>query len=516
MRADITRFLTDWATRAPHRPALRFAGQTTTFAQLEDRVSQLAGALTAAGLEPRTEQRVFVLDRNHPATLELTLAAARSGTTCVVGNFRLSAEETEWTVNDSQARLLFVGHELEPMIDSIRARLTTVERVIVIGGPRDGYEAFLAGGQRAAPVPHEEGDCFLQLYTSGTTGFPRGAMLTHRSVAAHTRVMMEQFSFDEASVSLVPMPLFHVGGICWALISLHAGAVSVVTRDPSPPAMLRDFVEEKVTHTFIVPAVLQGLLAVPDFARFDLSRLTTVAYGASPIPLPLLERCLAAMRCEFLQVYGMTEMSGVFCILDGAAHRDSAHRERLASAGRITPGTECKVVDPLSGQEVARGAQGEFWVRGEQRMLGYWRRDEDTRAVLRPDGWLRTGDLGRIDADGFVFLQDRLKDMVITGGENVYPAEVERVLHQLPQVNEVAVFGVPDEKWGETLRAAISLKPGTALTADAVIAFAREHLAHYKCPTQVEFVAALPRNATGKVLKRELRAPFWVGRTRAV
>jgi acyl-CoA synthetase (AMP-forming)/AMP-acid ligase II len=234
------------------------------------------------------------------------------------------------------------------------------------------------------------------------------------------------------------------------------------------------------------------------------------------MPLPLLQKCLSSLRCDFLQVYGMTEMSGVFCALDQAAHRDAAHPERLASAGRMTPGNELRVVDPGTQKNVDSGTVGEFWVRGEQLMAGYFAKPDATREAVLEGGWLRTGDAGFVDGAGFVYVQDRVKDMVISGGENIYPAEVERVLVEHPAVSEVAVFGVPDDKWGETVRAAVALKAGQIVTADALIAYCREHLARYKSPTAIDFVQALPRNATGKVLKRTLREPFWAGRTRHV
>lgn len=360
----------------------------------------------------------------------------------LITGFRLAADEVEWTVNDSKARLLFVGHEYAALVASVRARLPTVERVVVIGGPADEYEAFLAqGAPLTEPLSPEEDDCFLQLYTSGTTGFPKGAMLTHRSVGSHTQVMIDQFSFDETSVSLVPMPLFHVGGICWALLSLHCGAVSVMTRDPSPPAMLKDFVNERVSHTFIVPAILQGFLSLPDFASYDLSALKTVAYGASPIPRPVLEKVLAAMHCDFMQVYGMTEMSGVFCALDGKAHRDPAHRERLASAGRITPGTELRVVDTATGQPVTPGASGEFWVRGEQRLRevphagGVHRRAPPQRhrqgAQARPAGSL----LGRPRTRGV-----RARVWLSPGSTPLHASRVDRDRGPLPLTPTARLF----------------------------------------------------------------------------
>ncbi len=516
MPYDITRFLDQFAASSPQLPALRFAGRTTTYRQLNERVDRLAGALLAKGLTPKVD-RLFVLDKNHPATLELTLASARAGLTCVIGNFRLAPEEVAWAITDAQATLVVVGQEFAPMLEGLRARLPKVTTVVVLGGDGDQYEPLVAQGPALAHrVPHDDDDAFLQLYTSGTTGFPKGALLTHRSVGAHTSAMIDAFRFDAKAVSLVPMPLFHVGGICWALLSLHVGAVAVVSRDPSPASMLKDFVGEGITHTFVVPAILHGFMAMPDFASFDLSRLEKVAYGAAPMPLPLLQKVLGAMRCDFVQVYGMTEMSGVFCLLDGDDHRNAAHPERLVSAGRITRGTELRVVHPSTGKDVPPGTLGEFWVRGEQRLRSYWAREADTKQAITEDGWLRTGDAGRVDEHGYVYVQDRVKDMVISGGENVYPAEVERVLVTMAAVSEVAVFGVPHEKWGETLRAAVVLKSGASATEAECIAFCRQHLAHYKCPTQVEFLAALPRNPTGKVLKKDLRAPHWVGHTRSV
>ena len=517
MGYDITAFLDEQVGRGAGRTALTFEGQHTSFGALDQRVKRLAGALRQAGLEARKDARVFVLDKNHPATIELTLAAAKAGVTCVIGNWRLAPEEIAWAVNDSRARILFLGHELTSALGSIRVSMPSLERVVVVGGKDDGYEAFLASGQPlVTPATHEDDDCFLQLYTSGTTGFPKGAMLTHRSVGAHTRMLIEQMAPGSDSVGLVPMPLFHVGGICWSLISLHAGGATVVTRDPSPASLLKTLSSEGVTHTFVVPAVLHGLLAQPDFAKHDLSRLRCVLYGGSPMPLPLLQKCLAALPCDLCQVWGMTEMSGVISVLDGAAHRDASHPERLLSAGRMVPGIELRVVDPSTGVDAKEGQVGEFWVRGEQRLKAYWVREEETRTTITPDGWLKTGDAGRVDQDGFVYIQDRVKDMVISGGENVYPAEIERVLQQVPGVAEVAVFGIPHEKWGETLCAAVVVKAGQSLTADELIAFSRQHLAGYKCPSRVDFISALPRNATGKVLKRDLRAPFWAGRSRPV
>lgn len=511
MSADITAFLAEWTQRTPDRLALAYQDEQWTFRQLDERVRRAAAGLRALGA---AGQRFVVLDKNHPATIELTLAAGLVGATAVIVNWRLAPEEISYVLDDSKVRVAFVGAELRASFEPL-AKQANLERVFAFDADADGYEGWLAAHapleERTAPRPD---DVFLQLYTSGTTGFPKGAMLTHRAMLAHTVTHLKLFHFTDRSVSLVPMPLFHVGGISWALLSLHAGTLSVVSREPAPQALLADMAKHQVTHTFIVPAILHAFTMMPDLSATD--SLQTCVYGASPIPLPVLEKCLERMRCGFFQVYGMTEMAGVFCALDEAAHRDAAHRERLASAGRMTPGNVLRVVDPATGKDVEAGTVGEFWVKSEQVMKGYWGKDAETKDAIVEGGWLRTGDAGFVDAEGFVYVQDRVKDMVITGGENVYPAEVERVLVRHPAVSEVAVFGVPHEKWGETVRAAVALKPGQSATVDDVIAFARAHLAAYKCPTAVDFVPALPRNPTGKVLKRALREPYWAGRTRHV
>jgi acyl-CoA synthetase (AMP-forming)/AMP-acid ligase II len=510
MAHDLTAFLSRHAKATPTKPALAYGEKRWTFAELEARVNQAAGGLVALGLKGK---RFAVLDKNHPATIELTLAAARAGATSAIVNWRLAPEEVAYILNDSQARVLFVGAELLPLVDKLKG--VSLDRVIVFDAEKDGYEPWLkASAPLATPVTPKPDDCFMLLYTSGTTGFPKGAMLTHRGVLRHTEAHQALFHFDDSSVSLVPMPLFHVGGICWGLLSLHMGTLSVVTRDPTPPALLAEIAKHKVTHTFVVPAILHGFTMLPDLS--GLSSLKTCVYGASPIPLPVLEKCLERMKCGFWQVYGMTELAGVFCALSEAAHRDAAHKERLASAGKMTPGNVVRVVDPATMKDVEPGVVGEFLVKSEQTMAGYWGKPEETKQTLLSDGWLRTGDAGFVDSEGFVYVQDRVKDMVITGGENVYPAEVERVLVQHPAVSECAVFGIPHEKWGESVRAAVALKPNQTATAAELIEHCKAHLARYKCPTEVDFLAALPRNPTGKVLKRTLREPFWAGRTKHV
>jgi long-chain acyl-CoA synthetase len=277
----------------------------------------------------------------------------------------------------------------------------------------------------------------------------------------------------------------------------------------------------RITETFVVPAVLMFLLATPELATADVSSLRTVFYGAAPISEDVLVRSIAALGCDFAQVYGLTETTGAITSLLPEDHDPNGPRARLLqSAGKPFDHVELRVVDPDTGEELPVGRVGEIWTRSDQNMLGYWNKPDATTAVLSDDGWFRTGDAGWVDAEGYLFLHDRIKDMIVTGGENVYPAEVENALNAHPSVADAAVIGVPDDKWGETVKAIVVRAPGApdddAVLAADIIASTRERLAHYKCPTSVAFVDALPRNPSGKILKRELRKPYWEGRTRNV
>ncbi|MGH3520115.1 MAG: long-chain-fatty-acid--CoA ligase [Haloechinothrix sp.] len=514
-RTHITDIVRRWEQETPDREAIRSDEGSWTWSEWAARIRRGASAQLAAGLRPG--DRVAYLGKNHPACLETTLACAWAGTVNAVVNFRLAADELAYVVNDAQARLLFVGAEFLPVFEGIRGKLPTVEQVVVVGGESDTYEAWLAAGNAAAPdrtaTPDE---CFLQLYTSGTTGLPKGAMLTHRSMAAHTLAAAPAFGYTQGSVNLVALPLFHVGGTSWALLSMCSGGRTIIVGDVVPERLLDQIVAERVSHAFLVPAVYGMLLAVPDVAMRDYSSVRCLGYGGSPMPLPLLERCLQVFDVDFFQVYGMTEMSGVFSILPPADHRDDIHRERLGSAGKPIPGVEVKVVDPHTLEELPAGSLGEFWVRSAQHMSGYWGRPEATADVLGEDGWLRTGDAGRLDEAGYLFVEDRIKDVIISGGENIYPAEVERTLVGHPSVAEVAVIGVPDERWGEAVKAVVVATAGAVLDEQELIAFCRDRIAGYKCPKSIDVVDVLPRTPTGKLLKRELRAPYWAAGDRQI
>ena len=512
---DFTAILAHWAARQPDAVALSFGTTHRTWSELARRVRQIAAALRAAGLGPG--DRIAVLDLNHPSCLELTLACAQVGTANAVVNFRLAPPEIAYVINDAKARLLFVGPEFADAVEKLRAQLPTVERVIRIGGDADEYEAWLAAhapDPRAHPAAPN--DCFVQLYTSGTTGFPKGAMLTHRGMLAHARNVSATQDFGPDARVQVAMPLFHVGGTSYALIAVNAGARIFMMRQPDPAAALAMLEQEKITHTFYVPALMAMMNQVPGAAERDYSALKALSYGASPMPLPVMRASLKLFPGVMQQVYGMTEQCGVVSLLGPADHEDPTVAHRLVSAGKAIPGVEIEVRDPATGQPVPTGEPGEIWVRSEQVMGGYWGKPEATAAAITPDGWLRSGDGGHLDADGYLYVTDRIKDMIISGGENIYPAEIERVLAEHPALQDVAVIGVPDERWGEVPKAVVVAKPGATVDAEQVLAWCRERLASFKCPKSLDLLPELPRNPTGKILKKDLRKPYWAGRERQV
>jgi len=507
----------------PDTVMFRVDGRSVTWAEHHGRACAVAGALVAEGVDPGT--RVAFLDRNGLAYFEVLFGAALCGAVTVAVNWRLAPPEMAAVIDDARAQVLVVHPEFVPCLGAM-GPLPSVRRIVVLdGSPLEtgqarsvGYDDWLTlsgsgdPGHRSAP-----GDIALQLYTSGTTGLPKGVMLAERNIAAMLDIAAgDAFGIDDATVSLVAMPLFHIGGSGWALSGMSRGGTSVLLRDMDPVRLLGLVAAERVTHAFLVPAVLMALLATPGIAEADLTSLDTVFYGASPIAEEVLVRCLEVFRCRFAQVYGMTETTGAIVRLDHEDHDPGGPRGHLLrAAGKPLREVELRIVDPDTGSEVGPGVVGEVQTRSPFTMVGYWDKpDETARTIV--DGWLRTGDAGYLDEAGYLFLHDRIKDMVVSGGENIYPAEVENVLLAMPSIADAAVIGVPDERWGETVKAVCVAAAGATVDEEAVIAFCREHLAHYKCPTSVDVVAALPRNPSGKVLKRELREPYWRGRERHI
>ncbi|GAA5149941.1 fatty acid--CoA ligase [Pseudonocardia eucalypti] len=500
--------------RADH-PAVWYDGGTLSYARLGERTDRVAAGLAEARVRPG--DRVAVLSRNHPSVLEVLLGAAKLGAVTLPVNWRLAGPEIAYIVDHAEARVLVVGPEFTDTIADIAPGLPRVRTVLGLGtaGRYPSYEDWLAGQPATDPghQPHPD-DVVVQMYTSGTTGRPKGVQLTNAGLLGRMGELCRFWHYDADSVNLVAMPLFHIGGTGAALLSLLPGATTVLLPEVDPVRIARTITEQRVTNVFLVPTVIQSLLDTPGAG--DWSSLRVILYGASPISDTVLRRAMDRFGCDFVHLYGITECGGSVSQLEPRYHDPENRPDLLRSCGRPLPWNEVLVADPDTSEPVAAGRVGEILVRSPQNMLGYWRQDAATAEAFTADGYFRTGDAGYFDRDGFLYLHDRIKDMIVSGAENVYPAEIENVIAGHPDVADVAVIGVPHERWGETPKALVVPRPGAAIDPAELLEFCRRHLAGFKCPTSVDTVKTLPRNPSGKLLKHELREPYWAGKARRV
>jgi long-chain acyl-CoA synthetase len=496
---------TELAVSRRDHPALVGAARTVTYGELEERGRRVANALLGEGVG--AGERVAYLDLNNPEFFEVMIGAAKIGAAIAPLNYRLTPTEMGRIVHDSGAAVLVVGPAFEAALAAVGTEAPGLRRVVRTG---EDFESWVAGASVEDPGRESTyDDVVLQLYTSGTTGMPKGVQLTNGNCSGLMDVA-NAWGVDESSVSLVAMPLFHIGGSGWANVALARGGTDVLVPMIDPAGLIDTIEKAGITNAFLVPAVLQMMCAVPGADDRDYSSLRSIAYGASPITTAALKRSLEVFRAPLFQVYGLTETTGAITELSSGDHDPGGPRQHLLrSAGKPYPWVEMKAVDPVTGSDCRPGEVGEIWTRSRQNSPGYWRKPADTAASFDADGWLHTGDAGYLDDEGFVFLTDRIKDMIVTGAENVYPIEVESALAEHPDVADVAVIGVPDEKWGETVKAVIVRRPGSTLTEDELVDWARGKVAGFKRPRSVDFVDELPRNPSGKLLKRVLRAPYW-------
>jgi long-chain acyl-CoA synthetase len=503
------------------RPAMRYGDRTWTYAALRDEAAQVAQALLADGVGP--QERVAVLDKNAPEYFSFLFGATMANAVTLAVNWRLAPPEMEYILDHAETRVLLVGEEFLGHVGQME--LPGVKRVVVLGepGPHVAYADWIAPHAPDDPqVPAGPDDTCYQLYTSGTTGLPKGVELSNRNLCDCMEVGEREWSFDGDSVNLVAMPLFHIAGSGWGIAAFHAGAENVLMREVEPREILQAIGKHRVTNALFVPAVLQMLMATPGVEEADFSSLRSVVYGASPITEDVLVRSMERMGCGFVQVYGLTETTGCVVALPAADHDPGGPRAGLLrSAGKAWGDVELRIVDPETREDLAEGGVGEIWIKSVQNMKGYWRNPEAT-AEAYPEGrgadgrgWFRSGDAGYLH-DGYLYIHDRVKDMIVSGGENIYPAEIENVLMSHPAVADVAVIGVPSERWGETVKAVVVPAQGSEVPDEELIGYCRERLARYKCPTSVDRATALPRNPSGKILKTELREPYWKGRSRRV
>jgi acyl-CoA synthetase (AMP-forming)/AMP-acid ligase II len=493
----------------PDRPATIYRDRVRTVAESVDRIAHLAGALAALGVQPG--DRVGILALNSDRYHEYLYAVAWVGAALNPVNIRWNPAEIAYSLRESDTRVLFVDDAFAPMIPALREQFPELATVIYCGDgdlPADAleYETLITENQPVEDTRTGGDDLLGVFYTGGTTGHPKGVMLSHNNVltSALGAIASGQFITQRGRI-MHAAPMFHLAAFgAWTAACL-VGSTHVIVPMFSPAEVMRAIAEHRVTDTLLVPTMIQMLVDDPAIGDSDLSSLVHLVYGGSPMPGALLERARKALPAVgFTQGYGMTEMAPAVALLMPADHDNPALR---GAAGRAAPHVEVRIVDP-GGQDVPRGDVGEVVARGDNVMLGYWNRPDDTAAAIR-DGWLHTGDGGRMDENGYIFIVDRIKDMIITGGENVYSAEVENALASHPAVAACAVIGVPDSEWGERVHAVVVLLPGQQATVDEIRAHCKTLIAGYKAPRSVDFVDALPLSGAGKILKRELRKQYW-------
>jgi len=519
MTINLTQGLHRALQRDPDGIATVFQGRRQSFAVFADRVARLAAALRAVGMA--TGDRVGMLALNSDRYLEYYLAVPWGGGIVNPCNVRWSAAEVAYSLDDCDTRILIVDDTFLAMAGDLKQRSKSLQTLIHVGdGPAPegmlSYEAILAAAEPMEDRRRSGDDVMGVFYTGGTTGFPKGVALTHGGIYVSSLSITAELDWPQEAVYLHAAPMFHMADTAFGFAQIIRGGTHVIIPAFTPPAVLQAMQDEKVTTVLLVPTMIQMTVDHPDIAKYDLSHLRAVVYGASPISEAVLRRAMAAFPgAGFMQAYGMTELSPVATLLTPDWHvLDGPKAGRLRAAGRAALHCEVRIVDD-EGREVPRGTVGEVAVRGPNVMKEYWNQPALTANAVR-DGWMHTGDGAYMDDEGFIYVVDRMKDMIVSGGENVYSAEVENALMQHPGVAMCAVIAVPDPKWGERVHAVVVRRPGTEVVEDDLVAHCRTLIAGYKCPRSVEFRDALPISGAGKILKAQLRDPYWADAARKV
>ena len=494
--------------------AIKFLDREQTYSEFDINSNLVAQGLLNFGI--KKDSRVAYLAKNSDYFFEIFYGALKSSSVVVGVNWRLAADEVAYVLEDSKSEVLFVGPEFFEIIEKIKDKLPFLKHIISIDKDHSdwlSYKSWRNNQENKDPLSiSEENDDVIQLYTSGTTGNPKGVQLTNRNFSSATESTIELIPFTSGSNSMVCMPVYHIAGTNWGIWGLLQGCKNIIIPEVDPGLILDLVEQEEVELVLWVPAVILFLLQHPNASKTDFSSLKMVMYGASPIAEDTVTKAIELMNCGFYQVYGLTETTGAITILSAEDHPVS--KGKLRSCGKPLPGVEIKIVGE-NGENLAQGDVGEIVTKSNLNMKGYWNNEKATSESIQNE-WFFSGDVGYFDEDGYLYIHDRVKDMVVSGGENIYPAEVENALMSNPHILDAAVIGIPDKKWGESTKAFIVLDSENSLSEDQIISYAKEKIASYKCPKTINFIGELPRNPSGKVLRRELRDPFWKDQERGV
>jgi acyl-CoA synthetase (AMP-forming)/AMP-acid ligase II len=515
---NTTVFLTIASAICPDRDIISFEGKHYSFAKLNERSNRLANALTGLGVKPG--DRIGMLDVNCNQHIEAYFATAKLGAIFVPINFRAKADEISYMLDNAKVKVLFAGSRYIKMLDPIMPTLSSIENCVATDQKTEGsleYETLISSSAPEEVIAEiGDEDVTILIYTAGTTGRPKGVPLRHSAFASYVMGNVEPANPVVEERNLLSVPLYHIAGIQAMLAAVYGGRSIVLMRQFEVGEWIRIIQEEKVSRTMLVPTMLKWVLDDPDFDSYDLSSLKVITYGAASMPFPVIKKAIEKMPgVRFINAFGQTETASTITILgpddhviEGTKEEKEKKLKRLSSSiGKPLPDVEIKIMDE-DGQTLPINGVGEILAKGARIMSGYWKDDEKTAKAMTDDGWLRTGDKGWIDEDGYVYLAGRGDDMIIRGGENISPEEVENVLHSHPDIEETAVIGLSDPEWGQEPCAVVVLKKGKTTTGDEIMEYCRTRLAGFKRPRKVVFEESLPRNTMEKILKKELRKKY--------
>ncbi len=513
---NIAEFITLSSAICPDRVAVVFEGKRSSFSELNERINRFANAM--AGLGMGKGDKLAMLQVNCSQCVEAYFAAAKLGVIYVPLNFRAKADELTYMINSSEASILLVGRRYFELVNSIRKDTPQVKHHISVEGPEEGYidydELLASSSDEEVFTDIDDQDTTILMFTAGTTGLPKGVMLSHENFSIYILNNVTPADPDIEEKNILTVPLYHIAGVQAVMAAIYGGRTLVIQRQFEVEDWMRLVQEEKVNRAMMVPTMLKQLMDHPNFDRYDLSSLKVITYGAAPMPLEVIKRAIEVFpNTKFINAFGQTESASTITmlgpedhIIEGTPQEKERKLKRLGSIGRPLDDVIIKIFDE-EGNELPPGEVGEIVAQGPRIMKGYWKAEEATSQAIK-DGWLHTGDMGYMDEDGYVFLAGRANDMIIRGGENISPEEVENVLHSHPAIDEAAVIGVSHPDWGEAVRAVVALREGSTATEEEVIEYCRARLASFKKPESVVFVKELPRNPMGKVLKRVLREEY--------